>query len=96
MGWVQPGTSDLKGDQGWQQCKGDEKVGWVQPGDLTQAQLPTGDRLGFERWSGWQQWVGDEEMGWVQPGDLSTADLNGGQGGSSRRLVGSHVLQSDG
>ena len=66
------------------------EVGWVQPGD----------RLGFERWSGWQQWIGDEEMGWVQPGDLmhplSTADLNGGQCGSSRRLVGSHVLQSDG
>ena len=46
MGWVQPGTSDLKGDQGWQQCKGDEKVGWVQPGDLTQAQLPTADLNG--------------------------------------------------
>ena len=46
VGWVQPGTSDLKGDQGWQQCKGDEKVGWVQPGDLTQAQLPTSDLNG--------------------------------------------------
>ena len=39
-------------------------------------------------------------MGWIQPGDLmypvSTADLNSGQGGSTRRLVGSHVLLSDG
>lgn len=46
MGWVRPGTSDLKGGQGLQQCKGDEKVGWVQPGDLTQAQLPNADLKG--------------------------------------------------